>query len=401
MRQVFFAQPLASGVEGGLSSPVLGAGTLVYADVCGGVHSYSSANASSLRWTFATGAGCGGGFSVALSGADAGAVAIAVAGGAGVFALNADTGVLLWRYTEAPDVAFRGEPLILPTRGLVSVATDDPESPVYHLNISTGDLVMTTSFDDSAVCLASDLAFGSWVGGEDYAFYTACGVEDSSNLMLRIHLDTGAADSMNGFGDTGAHPPIFVADASRDPVHSVAYDLSDGVLGGIYVGTVDSAGACDCGSEDFAGMALAAPSAGRPDLLPPLFVATNPTTAAVAFFSPSPPPQQQQQQWRQPRQRPLPNCALNASVVLKAAGGRPAMLTDALPTVDARGRVFLADQGGNLWMVTRTGDTATAALLWTTPTGQPVFGEVAIDASGALFFADYSGAVWGVVGESE
>lgn len=400
MRQVFFAQPLASGVEGGLSSPLLGAGTLLYADVCGGVHMYSTAaessNASSPLWTFSTGAGCGGGFSAALSGAGAGAVVVAVAGDAGVFALRADTGELLWRYSEAPDVSFRGEPLFVAVRGLVSVATNDPASPVYHLNVSTGDLVMTTSFDpDSAVCLASDLALGSWEG-EIYSFYTACGVEDSSNLMLRIHLDTGAADSMDGFGDTGAHPPIFVADASRDPVHSIAYDLSDGVLGGIYVGTVDAAGACYCGSEDFAGMALAAPSAGRPDVLPPLFAASNPTSATVAFFTPAPPPQ-----LRQPRAQTLPACALNASAVLKTAAGRPAMLTDALPTVDARGRVFLADMQGNLFMVTRAGGTATADLIWTSPTGQPVFGEVVIDATGALFFADYAGAVYGVVGAAE
>ena len=401
MQQVFFAQPLASGVEGGLSSPVLGAGTLLYADVCGGVHMYStarpSANASAPLWSFATGAGCGGGFSAALSGADAGAVVIAVAGDAGVFALDADSGALLWQYSEAPDTSFRGVPLIVAMRGLVSVATNDPINPVYHINMTTGDLVMTTSFDDSADCLASDLSLGSWEG-ELYAFYTACGVEDFSNLMMRIHLDTGAADSVDGFGDTGAHPPIFVADASRDPVHSIAYDLSDGVLGGIYVGTVDAAGKCDCGSEDFAGMALAAPSAGRPDFLPPLFVASNPTTATVAFFTPAPPPQ-----LRQPRapHAPLPACALNASVVLKAAGGRPAMLTDALPTVDARGRVFLADQAGNLFMVTRAGEAASFQLLWTSPTGQPVFGEVVIDSSGALFFADYAGAVYGVVGAAE
>ena len=408
LRQIFFAQPLASGVEGALSSPVLGAATLVYADVCGGVHMYSTAPAAAAAvaavkaavepaaaplWSFATGAGCGGGFSAALSGSD---VVIAVAGGAGVFALRADTGALLWQYTEAPDLAFRGEPLIVAARGFVSVATNDPVSPVYHLNLTTGDLVMTTSFDDSAVCLASNLALGSWEG-VDYAFYTACGVDDAANLMLRIHLDTGAADSADGFGSTGTHAPIFVADASRDPVHAIAYDLSDGVLGGVFAGTFASVGACACGSEDFAGMALAASPAGRPDLFPPLFAASNPATATVAFFSPPPPPLLLQGGTAAAR---LPLCALNASVVLTVAGGRPARLTDALPTVDARGRVFLADQCGNLFMVERTagGDNATSTLLWTSPSGQPVFGEVTIDATGALFFADYAGAIYGVIG---
>ena len=401
LRTVFFAQPLASGVEGGLSSPVLGAGTLVYTDTCGGVHLYSTTAAAAAApalplWSFATGAGCGGSFSAALSGdgAGAGAVVVAGAGGAGVFALRADTGAQLWRYTEEPDLSFRGTPLVMAARGLVSVATSDPTNPVYHLNLTTGDLVMTTSFDDSAVCLASDLALGSGEG-EDYAVDTACGVSGDSNLMFRIHLDTGAADSADGFGSTGTHPPIFVRDVSRDPVHAVAYDLSDGVLGGVYAGTFDAAGSCDCGSEDFAGMALAAPSAGRPDLLPPLFAASNPTTATLAVFSPPPPPSASA---APPLQ--LPACAINASVVLIAAGGQPAMLTDALPTVDARGRVFLADQRGNLFMVERTGDNATARLLWSSPTGEAVFGEVVIDASGVLFVADYAGAIYGVAGDA-
>lgn len=396
LRQTFFAQPLVSGVEGSVSSPVLGSGTLLYADVCGGFHMYSTKNtapAAAPLWSYSTGAGCGGGFSAALSGPGAGAVVVAVAGGAGVFALAADSGALLWQYSEAPDVAFRGEPLIILGQGLVSVATSDPVSPVYHLNLTrtTGHLVRTTEFSDP-MCLASDLALGTWLG-TDYAFYTACGIDGSRNLIFRIHLDTGAADSANGFGVTGAHPPIYVEDPSSDPVHSVVYDLSDGVLGGIYAGTIESVSACDCGSEDFAGMAVAAPPAGRPDLSPPLFAASNPATSTLAFFSPAtaqpgPPPV------------PPPACALNASAVLRLAGGRPAKLTDALPTVDARGRVFLADQGGNLFMVEREGGAAKATLLWTSPTGQPVFGEVAIDDSGALFFADYAGAVYGVVGDA-
>jgi len=151
---------------------------------------------------------------------------------------------------------------------------------VYHLNLTTGDLVMTTSFDYSVECLASDLALGSWVG-TDYAFYTACGIDGSRNLMFRIHLDTGAADSAGGFGVTGEHPPIFVDDHSSDPVHAIAYDLSDGVLGGVHAGTFDLVSACDCGNEDIAGMALAAPSSGRPDVLPPPLAATNPVTATL------------------------------------------------------------------------------------------------------------------------
>ena len=397
LQQLFFAQPLLSGVEGGLSSPVLGAGTLLYVDVCGGVHMYSTAQPNATTpasplWTYSTGAGCGGGFSAALSGTGAGAVVIAVAGSAGVFSLAADSGALLWQYTEAPDLAFRGEPLIVTGQGLVSVSTNDPASPVYHLNLTTGGLVKTTSFGDESECLASDLALGA-LEGDVYEFYTACGIEDSPNLMFRIHLDTGAADSVSGFGDTGEHPPVYVEDHSSDPVHAVVYDLSDGVLGGAYVLTFGVVSACACGSQDFAGMALAAPSAGRPDLLPPLFASANPATSTLAFFSPAP-------AQSGPPPTPLPACALNASTVLRLADGRPASLTDALPTVDSLGRVFLADQGGNLFMVERTGDAATATLLWTSPTRQPVFGEVAIADTGALFFADYSGAIYGVAGSA-
>lgn len=399
LQQTFFAQPLASGVEGGLSSPVLGADRLLYVDVCGGVHMYSTVqpNASSPAlplWTYSTGAGCGGGFSAALSGAGADAMVIAVAGSTGVYSLAADSGALLWQYTEAPDLTFRGDPLIVSGQGLVSVATNDPVNPVYHLNLTTGGLIKTTSFGDESVCLASDLALGSWEG-EVYEFYTACGIDGSRNLMFRIHLDTGAADSVSGFGYTNEHPPIYVEDRSSDPVHAVVYDLSDGVLGGAYVGTFDDVSACYCGSQDFAGMALAAPSADRPDLSPPLFAAADPVTSTLAFFSPAP-------VQPGPPPTPLPACALNASVVLRLAGGRPASLTDALPTVDARGRVFLADQGGNLFMVERVqgNAAATATLLWTSPTGQPVFGEVAIADTGALFFADYAGAIYGVAGSA-
>jgi outer membrane protein assembly factor BamB len=399
LRQVFFAQPLASTVEGGLSSPVLGAGgTLLYADVCGGVHMYSTAAAANGTapaqplWSFATGAGCGGGYAAGLFGAGADALVVAVAGDAGVFALRADSGALLWRYTEEPDGSFRGSPLFVPARGVVSVATTDPATPIYHLNITTGELVMTTAFDDSAICLASELSLGAWLGA-DYAFYTACDVFGDSNLMYRIHMDTGAADSAAGFGSTGEHPPIYVEDESSDPVHAAAYDLSDGVLGGVYAGTFDQVSACDLGSEDYAGMALAARSAGRPDLAPPLFVATNAVSATVDFISPLP-------LQPAPPGRPLPPCSRNASAVLTLAGGRRAALTDALPTVDSAGRVFVADQGGNLFMVERQpgSSSAAATLLWTSPTRQPVFGEVVIDSTGVMYLADYSGAVYGIVG---
>jgi streptogramin lyase len=76
------------------------------------------------------------------------------------------------------------------------------------------------------------------------------------------------------------------------------------------------------------------------------------------------------------------------------------MLTDALPTVDARGRVFLADQRGRLFRVERAGGEATATLLWSSPTGQAVFGEVVIDTTGVLYFADYAGAIYGVAGNA-